>query len=138
MKHLKDINNFKKINETLDVYDFGRKRGNLHQYYWESCLLAKEFTQDDLNTLRTRLPDFDIKIQDQPGSTYGDYYLYLELNQWNGDYWILHYYGDYCYGIFRFEIEDDDSDGDLNWVEFCDEIDPLIKRLMRDKKRLVG
>ncbi len=141
MKYIKDINNFKKINEALDVYDFGVRSEDFNSYYSQSIHLLRKFTQSDIDTLKARLPDYEIAIMDKPGNSYGDYYLYLDLKDWEhwkGTHWILHYYGDYCYGIFRFENDDPEVDlgGKINWVEFCDELDPVITRLMHDKERL--
>lgn len=137
MKYIKDINNFKAINEAVDVYDFGRKRGWLEGYYNDACKLTKEFQPEVIEKLKKTLPDFTFDYITGNSPAYGEYYLYLTLDGWHDNHWIIQYYGDFCYGVFRFDTEGDD-DGDLDWVEFCDELEPVIKRLLRNKRKLIG
>lgn len=137
MKYIKDINNFEIINEALDVYDFGRKNGDLESYYSEACKLVQEFPTEAIEKLTENLPDFKIKVITNGDASVCQYYLFVELNGWYDMHWIIQYYGDYCYGIFRSNDEHDD-DGELELVEFCDDIDPVITRLLRDKRKYIG
>jgi hypothetical protein len=138
MKYIKNINQFDLVMENIDIYDFGRKNGNLDQYYKDASELAQEFPIELIDELELKLPAFDIQyfyINTEP-------YVYIELKGFFDNFWIIQYYGDYCYGIFRWDTDGsyngDIDEGDLDWVEFCDDIEPVLTRLNRNKKLILG
>lgn len=133
MKYIKHINNFILINESVDVYDYGRKNGDLERYFREAQDLGIEFTTEDIKEIKTRLPNFKFTLQERNGY----HYLYAEYSGFFTSHWVIQYYGDYCYGVFRWDSEMTYHE-DLVWVEFCDTLEPVIKRMLRNQKKITG
>jgi hypothetical protein len=138
MKYIKNKNQFDLVMENIDVYDFGRKNGHLDEYYRNASEIAQEFPMEVISEMELKLPKYNIQYFDDDPEPY----LYLELKGWHDNFWVIHYYGDYCYGLFRWDTEGcyngDIEEGDLDWVEFCDDIEPVLIRLKRNQKRLIG
>jgi hypothetical protein len=63
------------VMESIDIYDFGKKNGDLDQYYKDASELAQEFPIEVIDELELKLPAFDIQyfyINTEP-------YVYIEL-----------------------------------------------------------
>jgi len=133
MKYIKYINKFILIKESVDVYDYGRKNGNLEMYFRETQKLSIKFTSEEISEIQTRLPNFKFIPQECDGY----HYLYAEFVGFFTSYWVIHYYGDYCYGVFQWDTNMAFHQ-ELTWVEFCDTLEPVIKRMLRNQKLISG
>ena len=124
------------IRESVDVYDFGRKYENLKEYFNECVKMVKSFPDEVVDLVIDELPGFEVDNMFNGDLKFGEYYLYIEMGGYREYcYWLVHYYGDFCYGLFRFNTQHD-YQGELEWIEFCDDIDPVIQHILRDKKRI--
>lgn len=134
MKYIKDINNFSLVVESIDVYDFGIQTGDSDVIFQESSKLAQLISDEDFAELQNKLPNYNMSV------TSGMYpFVLLNLEADPEHLWMLHYYGDYCYGIFRYIYTNAErSDGEIDLVEFCDDIDPVVERLLSDEINIKG
>ena len=60
MKHIKGINKFSLITESVDVYDFGIKSGNLEEYYDVGSTLLCSFEPGVIDHIKSELVNFKV------------------------------------------------------------------------------
>ena len=125
MKHIKDINNYNLLTESLVIYDFGVKISNLLGYYDESCYLAKPFPKEDEGKVRGELTKYKIILLN-----FSERCLVLESDKT----WKIHYYGDFCYGIFGWDTASF-LDKELIYVEICDGIEHVIDYFKKEENK---
>jgi hypothetical protein len=134
MKYIKDINKFELVTESVGIYDFGVKTGDLQEYYDVGSTLLCSFDEDIIDRLKIELTNFKVvyaAAQSEP-------FVWLVLKKYEKNWdWIIMYYGDYCYGLFRWEYQFDALNDKLVFVEFCDDIEAVINKLSVQEKELV-
>jgi hypothetical protein len=143
MRYIKDINKFDLVSESVDIYDFGIKTDNFDSFFNDCTRITQPFPIKAFRELMEKTSDYGFRNHNALGSvgpgSLGEYYVKVEiLGADKRAYYVIHYYGDYCYGIFRRKLKSASLYGGykFDWVELCDDIDPVIKRLNKIKEEL--
>lgn len=135
MKHIKGINKFSLITESVDVYDFGIKSGNLEEYYDVGSTLLCSFEPGVIDHIKSELVNFKVVYAAAKSEPFAWLVLKKQEKYWD---WIIMYYGDYCYGLFQWKYQFDTIEDKLVFVEFCDDIESVVNRLKSQEKELIG